>query len=105
MNIKIIKLINHKMTNIIPPHTHSSPPNIVPPKIEPPKICKSVISPEASSSIAKKVTDDLFASSTFAGTKTPKKSHCQVLKDRLNKCVNIGNDCSNIKNMYNELCK
>lgn len=106
MNIKIIKLLNHKMTNIIPPHAHSSPPNIVLPKITPPTIAKSIISPETGSSIAKKVTDDLFASSTFVGTKTPQNSHfCQVLKDRLNKCVNKGADCSNIKNTYDELCK
>ena len=143
MNIKTIKLFNHKMSNIVPPNI--SPPNISPPNISPhnktdtPRVpnCRtypyimpasigaSLVKPivysctiypypypytnQNSSSIAKKVTDDLFASSTFFGPKTmTNENYCIYLKEQLNKCNNASTnkreDCRNIKDMYDELC-
>ncbi len=60
---------------------------------------------QESSSIAKKVTDDLFASSTFCCPKTmPPDKYCGFLKDQLKKCAHKHETCVHIKNIYDDLC-
>ncbi len=108
MNIKTIKMFNHKMSNIsqsnsVPSATSPNPR--VPNCRASPYIMPSSIKTPNSSSIAKKVTDDLFASSAFFGTKSmSNEKYCGFLKHQLDKCVTKKDDCIHIKNMYDELC-
>ena len=92
-----------------PPNCHTSPYIMPLPNMTMP-ISTHISTPinpytNKSSSIAKKVTDDLFASSAFFGTNPANKDkYCSFLKDQLNKCVTKKEDCIHIKNMYDEVC-
>ena len=100
------------MPNIIPPKTPLTPP--LPLYIYPrpinlgPYVARPPLKPftiQESSSIAKKVTDDLFASSTFFGSKTmPPDKYCGFLKDQLKKCALKHETCIHITKMYDDLC-
>jgi len=97
-------------------HSTITPPNRPPncrasPYIMPSYIGTPLVGPikqytnQTSNSIAKKVTDDLFASSTFFGPKTmTNDNYCLYLKEQLKKCTNKHEDCRHIKDMHNELC-
>jgi hypothetical protein len=109
---------NDKMPNLIPPKTlmtvettpspSPSPPLYPRPVYLAPYIANQSLKPltaQNSSSVAKKVTDDLFASTAFYGSNPAhKEKYCSFLKDQLNKCVTKKEDCLHIKNMYDEVC-